>query len=76
VINQGSDLDVELDYIIDSLRKASADLVLDLKFHKLKMAQEQHGPKYLGASQKRLSSLEHLLVASQNSTQALTAISQ
>lgn len=44
-MNQGSDLDVEVDYIIDSLTKASADLVMDLKIHKLKMAQEQNGPK-------------------------------
>ncbi len=37
VISQGNDFDVEIDYVIDQIRKASADLVMDMKAHTMKL---------------------------------------
>ena len=49
MISKGNDFDVEIDYVIDQIRKASADLVMDMKAHTMKL-QQLEGQNLLGTT--------------------------
>lgn len=67
LFRQNSDMDVEIDYLQDQLKKISSDLTMDQKVQNLKdaaQAEQERQPhkSVFKSQQKRLSTLEHLLL--------------